>query len=261
MLIFRLDQGAGKDLSLKECSREQLEKEVSKNVLFYDEMINEYCLANNVHHLRYVFNVMLTIKLDICPQSKVLFRSFSWDTANLPLGLNYLVKIDAEGKLRWHRTGQLVDSTAGRWKDSGNGGGIVPLLGPDHQNLERRTSFASLSSVSSANDPAYDEDAAAMHYASNSKHKNWFTSTVKRNLTMKGVGERLLRKTVRRNTWIYVAVCYFRSCESYRFNIFLRTRIVRFSFVWFDTILIDNSQYVYWNKTSESFQASVLHIN
>lgn len=117
-------------------------------------------------------------------------------------GLNYLVKVDADGLLRWHRTGQLVDSTAGHWKDAGDGGGIVPILGPERTNLARRTSFESLSSISSSDDPDYDPDSAAMHYNSNGKKNNWFS----RNMTIKGVGEKLLRKTVRRNTWIYAAV-------------------------------------------------------
>jgi len=115
------------------------------------------------------------------------------------------VKVDADGLLRWHRTGQLVDSTAGHWKDAGNGGGIVPILGPDKTNLARRTSFESLSSISSSDDLEYDPESAAMHYASNGKKNNWVSRNIRRNLTMKGVVERLLRKTVRRNTWIYAA--------------------------------------------------------
>ena len=39
-------------------------------------------------------------------------------------GLNYMVDIDEHGRLRWVRNGQLVE-TSRKWKDAGNGEGIV----------------------------------------------------------------------------------------------------------------------------------------
>src|ERR1700733_8819721 len=121
-------------------------------------------------------------------------------------GLNYLVNIDSDGRLRWHRTGQLIDTTAGHWKDEGEGGGIVPLSGPSHRISERRTSFDSLSSISSSNDSQYIENSAAMHYTSHKKSNNWVARKIQAHLTLRGLTEKLLRKTIKRNTWIYVSV-------------------------------------------------------
>ena len=125
-------------------------------------------------------------------------------------GLNYLINIDAEGKLRWERTGQLVDTTAGHWKDAGQGRGIVHEEHPNRPDLPPRTSFSSsgsLSSISVAPDESTDgPGAAATHYASDIKSGNCLQRAVKRNLTLKGLTNKLLKKTVRRNTWIYVSV-------------------------------------------------------
>lgn len=123
-------------------------------------------------------------------------------------GLNYLVKIDADGKLRWERTGQLVDTTAGHWKDAGDGLGIVREEHPNRPDLGPRTSFASsgsLSSISVAPGEPSDGSDAATHYTG-PESGNWLQKAVKRNLTLKGLTNKLLKKTVRRNTWIYVSV-------------------------------------------------------
>lgn len=133
-------------------------------------------------------------------------------------GLNYLVKIDSEGKLRWERTGQLVDTTAGHWKDAGYGRGIVPEEHPNRPNLRPRTSFGSsgsLSSISVAPSGSMDGSGAVTHYASDTKSGNWLQRAAKRNLTPKGLMDKLLKKTVKRNTWIYVSVCgsVTASCE------------------------------------------------
>ena len=69
---------------------------------------------------------------------------------NPALGLNYLVQIDNDGKLRWAKTGDLIDTTAGNWKDAGGGQGIVPLSHPE-KTLQRRTSFDPVASPNSSN--------------------------------------------------------------------------------------------------------------
>lgn len=124
--------------------------------------------------------------------------------------MNYLVKVDADGKLRWERTGKLVDTAAGHWKDAGHGRGIVREERPDRPALRPRTSFGSsgsLPSISAAPSESSDDRLAAItHYASDPKSGNWLQRTVKRNLTLKGLTNKLLKKTVKRNTWIYVSV-------------------------------------------------------
>lgn len=118
--------------------------------------------------------------------------------------LNYLVEIDEQGKLRWARNHELVDTTAGRWKDAGSGAGIVPADPADSpEDLfkpQRRESFASAASSSSSS-----VSSDAMHYNGPPKGKNPVSRAVQRNLTIKGMTDRVLKKTLKKNTWIYVA--------------------------------------------------------
>ncbi|KAJ8083943.1 hypothetical protein PM082_002710 [Marasmius tenuissimus] len=118
------------------------------------------------------------------------------------VGLNYLVDIDQEGKLRWARNNELVDTTPGHWKDSGDGSGIVPEDSSERSRTppEPRGSFESVSSASSSS----VDSNAAMHYVDESKGKNAWSRTFRRYFTVRGMLNRLLRKTVRRNTWIWV---------------------------------------------------------
>ena len=80
---------------------------------------------------------------------------------------------------------------------------------PNRPDLGPRTSFGSLGSLSSISvalgEPSDGSDAA-MHYTSGAESGNWLQKAVKRNLTLKGLTNKLLKKTVRRNTWIYVSV-------------------------------------------------------
>ncbi|KAL5495294.1 hypothetical protein ACEPAI_757 [Sanghuangporus weigelae] len=155
-----LDRGGGKDLSLPECSREQLEKE------------------------RIIY---------LSPEQR----------------LNYKVKVDEKGLLRWERSDELVDTTAGRWRDSGDGSGIVPFDNvASDTSVIHRTSFEiepSRSRRSSTVSAGSQDSQNATHYVETSKKKNPIQRWLRRHLTVKGWTELLLRKTVRRNTWIYVA--------------------------------------------------------
>ncbi|KAI5898454.1 uncharacterized protein SCHCODRAFT_01166699 [Schizophyllum commune H4-8] len=115
--------------------------------------------------------------------------------------MNYLVKIDEQGKLRWARNNTLVDTTAGRWKDAGGGAGIVPLDVPERPPLNGgRGSFSSSLSSSSVS-----SDEAITHYVGEVKGSNRFTRSIRRKFTPSGWVQKLLRKTVARNTWVYVA--------------------------------------------------------
>ena len=126
--------------------------------------------------------------------------------------MNYLVIIDNEGKLRWARNGQLVDTAAGRWKDAGEGKGIVPFDEPiARQSLPPRHSFTASPPSSPSSTSASisgDEVNAMMHYVGiRAQSKNPVKRILSRNFTLRGLLEKLLRKTVKRNTWIYVSVC------------------------------------------------------
>ncbi|KIY65136.1 hypothetical protein CYLTODRAFT_357304, partial [Cylindrobasidium torrendii FP15055 ss-10] len=123
--------------------------------------------------------------------------------------LNYLVSIDSKGKLRWSKNNELVDTTAGRWKDSGDGAGIVPedvpVSGTRPAGPTQRTSFSSSASSLSSSD-----DSAAAHYAGEKKGRNPVSKAFHRYFTLKGIFGKLLRKTIRKNTWIYVTVTHYR---------------------------------------------------
>ncbi|GJE85711.1 IQ domain-containing protein [Phanerochaete sordida] len=153
-----LDRGGGRALSLKECPREQLERE----------------------RIAY-----------LAPAQR----------------LNYLVQIDSEGKLRWARTGELVDTTPGRWKDGGHGRGIVSI--PEGENVA-----ADQDSDTRPRTPASQhagEDMTFHYYlpAEPSKMSNRVKRWLWRNFTPRGLLERLLRATIQKDTWIYVSDKHF----------------------------------------------------
>ncbi|GAB1517463.1 hypothetical protein RhiXN_01813 [Rhizoctonia solani] len=153
-----LDHGGGKDLSLPECSREQLENE------------------------------------------RIVYLSREQRA-------NYLVRIDDQGLLRWARNNELVDTRSNRWKDAGDGRGIVPLTAEEMRGAEiseapakhGRIGFRSNSSDSLLN-------SGEAHYVDtvSKPGDNKFQKTIRSHFTSKGIMERLLRKTVKKNTWIYV---------------------------------------------------------
>ncbi|KAJ6519734.1 hypothetical protein C8R45DRAFT_952525 [Mycena sanguinolenta] len=136
----------------------------------------------------------------IFPRNRV--REASWLFCRSPIltGLNYLVEIDPEGRLRWARNHELVDTTAGRWKDSENGQGIIPDQVSLREALVRGSSAESTSTRDSA-----ALDNAATHYAGPQRGKHKLTREFRKRFTLRGIMDRLLRKTVKRNTWIYVS--------------------------------------------------------
>ncbi|KZT30644.1 hypothetical protein NEOLEDRAFT_1053393, partial [Neolentinus lepideus HHB14362 ss-1] len=119
--------------------------------------------------------------------------------------LNYLAEIDEEGKLRWARNHELVDTTAGRWKDAGDGQGIVEAddidATQDHSDVQRQQSSTSISSGSSIG-----SDEA--HYNEPPKGSNPVSKAVHRHLTVREWTDKLLGKTTKMNKWIYVAVSF-----------------------------------------------------
>ncbi|KAH8120288.1 hypothetical protein DFH11DRAFT_49324 [Phellopilus nigrolimitatus] len=124
-----------------------------------------------------------------------------------------------EGLLRWARNNDLIDTTAGKWQDSGNGSGIVLY---DRTKgvppIVRRTSFQAgpvRSHSSSAVSAGSEDSQNATHYVDAMKEKNPLKRWFKKHLTAKGWSDMVLRKTVRRNTWIYVAV------SDKHFNLFI----------------------------------------
>lgn len=129
--------------------------------------------------------------------------------------------------LRVHNN-EFVDTAAGRWKDAGDGTGIVPADPQSEEDentpkpqptidpyatphnhhirkVSRTSSLSSLSSDSYSPQSSELDENESTHYAGlDQKPEGWLERQRKR-LTPGGVRRELLRKTVRRNTWIYVS--------------------------------------------------------
>ncbi|WVQ94727.1 hypothetical protein IAU59_001807 [Kwoniella sp. CBS 9459] len=164
--------------------------------------------------------------------------------------LNYLVKVDKDGLLRWARNDELVDTAAGKWKDAGGGKGIVPNEGGEDDDNDKgdtppvppgdpyastsKTPWAgrrarvrsdnlgggehtgsnidsdsdsdsdSSASYSAGSDLDENEDTHYVGLDKESEEQGWLAKRTKR-YTPGGMRKELLRKTVRRNTWIYVS--------------------------------------------------------
>ncbi|KAG8699931.1 hypothetical protein FRC08_005027 [Ceratobasidium sp. 394] len=153
-----LDRGGGKDLSLPECSREQLEKE------------------------------------------RIIYLSKEQRA-------NYLVKIDEEGLLRWARNGEYVDTKSNRWKDAGSGQGIVPMTLEEMRGAELAetpSKHGKIGFITSSSDSGLN--TGEEHYTETAVKPGdgKIMRAFRNHFTSQGVMERLLRKTVKKNTWIYV---------------------------------------------------------
>ena len=150
---------------------------------------------------------LLTLCLSSFAFAAPFVRSFGADN-DFFAGLNYLVKISDDGKLLWAKNNQPVDTTAGDWKDIPEGGGIVPQDMPDVATHDQQPSATGGITRTSSE----VQQNSATHYAGGKTGKEGgpgWKRTLRRFTTLNGMVERLLRKTVRRNTWIYVSVRRF----------------------------------------------------
>ncbi len=114
--------------------------------------------------------------------------------------------MDDKGLLRWARNGELVDTVDDLWRDSGDGTGIVPSSEDDERPaIIRRTSFDVApikegNSLEISSSPSFDGTSVT--------RTNSLMAWVKKNVTPTGITRRLIRRTIRKDTWIYVAVSY-----------------------------------------------------
>ncbi|KAF8321685.1 hypothetical protein DL93DRAFT_2051419, partial [Clavulina sp. PMI_390] len=119
---------------------------------------------------------------------------------------NYLVQIDENGLLRWARNGVLVDTRPGEWKNAEGGQGIVPLDGTEDRAVEHRLrrQVTTLSGGPSVSSSSLSSVGGPQHYDGDpqqGKIKKAFASR----FTSKGITDRLLKKTMKKNTWIYAS--------------------------------------------------------
>lgn len=129
---------------------------------------------------------------------------------------HYLVKVDSEGRLCWAKNGARIDTTE-QWKDSIHG--IVPLDDPTpayESPLEHgtegegdpSTGANSATEEGSAEQEETEADRAAK-YATPNLDNAPATKKVT-HVSASTLFNKLLRKTVRKNTWIFVADTSFR---------------------------------------------------
>ena len=119
------------------------------------------------------------------------------------LGLNYLVKGDDEGLLRWARNNELVDTVDELWEDSGTGSGIIPSHDKGTKpTVYRRTSFDAGVPTNRVSSPSISTSSSFPASSGNP-----VTSWIKKNVTPTGIMNSFIRRTIRKDTWIYVAVC------------------------------------------------------
>lgn len=101
------------------------------------------------------------------------------------------------------RNNELVDTRSNRWKDAGNGMGIIPMTLEEMRGKEIAQAPSKHGRIGS---PESILDSEGAHYVDiaakpgDNKIQRLFRS----HFTAKGIMERLLRKTLKKNTWIYV---------------------------------------------------------
>ncbi|KAG9204019.1 hypothetical protein G6514_001655 [Epicoccum nigrum] len=132
--------------------------------------------------------------------------------------LNYLVKVDKEGRLCWAKNGDRINTTT-EYKDSVNG--IVPVdddtpaYGPngrllhDGQSKTFRHSRSSSTSSSSSSDSGEHSDVEGEHYVNEDLDRAKGFSKIK-HVSAATILNHLLRSSVKPNSWIFVADTSFR---------------------------------------------------
>ena len=122
----------------------------------------------------------------------------------------YLVKVDDQGRLCWAKNGARID-TSQKWKDSIHG--IVPSddATPAYAPVSDRQT-ALLGDTDSGRSSSDSSDSISSAHAARYQDPSDNTSTKKISHHLSGatIFNKLLRKTVRKNTWIFVADTSFR---------------------------------------------------
>jgi len=112
--------------------------------------------------------------------------------------LDYLVKIDHEGRLCWAKNGERIDTTES-WKDSIHGIVADTDTTPPYAPIAEEAA----SSSSSTSDGHDDEAARAEKYATPGFDKSRGIKKVK-HVSAATIFNKLLRGSVKKNTWIFV---------------------------------------------------------
>lgn len=120
--------------------------------------------------------------------------------------LNYLVAVDKEGRLCWKRNGQRIDTTI-EWKDSAHG--IVPV--GDTSSTEHAQAAAA-EAAQAGYLPREDGNITNSSSSADDRGDRYVNTDLGKSPRTKKVFHvspatilnHLLRKTVKKNTWIFV---------------------------------------------------------
>lgn len=123
--------------------------------------------------------------------------------------LDYLVKIDEAGRLCWAKDGARIDTTT-KYRDSLHGivpiDSDAPMFQPEDHDRSTDPSHTGSSSSSSAGS---EREAEAHHYATD-KFDNARGVRKVKHVSPATIFNKLLRSSVKKNTWIFVADTNFR---------------------------------------------------
>ncbi|OAF58271.1 hypothetical protein VC83_06420 [Pseudogymnoascus destructans] len=123
--------------------------------------------------------------------------------------LDYLVKIDGEGKLCWAKDGARIDATT-KYRDSLHGivpiDSDAPMFKPEDGDHTTEPPHAGSSSSSSSDS---EKEAEAHHYATDNFDNARGVKKVK-HVSPSTIFNKLLRSSVKKNTWIFVVDTNFR---------------------------------------------------
>jgi hypothetical protein len=123
--------------------------------------------------------------------------------------LNYLVKVDSDGRLCWAKNGERISTTV-EYKDSINGivpkNDETPAYGPDgkmHSGQSRNFSRGSSVSSSSSDSTPEHSDVEGEHYVNNNLEQAKGVAKI-RHVSAATILNHLLRGSVKPNSWIFV---------------------------------------------------------
>lgn len=136
--------------------------------------------------------------------------------------LNYLVVVDKEGRLCWKRNGQRIDTTV-EWKDSPHG--IVPVGDTSTTPEHAQQQAAAAEAAPSGRLPSEDGNNTNSSSSADERRDRYVNTSLEKTPKAKKVLHvspatilnHLLRKTVKKNTWIFVRA--FSTCPYFVENL------------------------------------------
>ncbi|KHN95559.1 IQ calmodulin-binding motif protein [Metarhizium album ARSEF 1941] len=176
--------------------------------MYHEEWKNSSAKENFFYWLDY--GEGRSIELDTCPRDRLereRVRYLSREERQY-----YLVRVDAEGRLCWAKNGARIDTTE-RFRDSIHG--VVPVDDPTpafthtpSQTLHPEDNDSNDSDSDSSFESRREADRAAKYADSSLDNSKGFKKVT--HISASTIFNQLLRKSVKKNTWIFVADTSFR---------------------------------------------------